>query len=250
MSDINLPSGIVNVNWQEEKPAQDGEQRHHEPPAEKVTETYEESSRTVTDKITILGIPIDLMTTQVQAAIAGLVAEVDHLKARNKRYEKAKAKNAPNGEAEYLIGDAFIRALDKALAVPPPSGYVREFVMVVVNTYEDIRRSSGLLSANSALADVAARVGDAGEGIAPIGLVGGPTVAALLTKPEPVLNPNLEGEADSVSTADLVRQWVEASAYTVAGLDMSLRFTVASVRVQTGQSALHAIGQTDHVLRS
>ncbi len=146
MPDINLPNGIVNVQWQEEKSPNDGEHKHRDPSAEKVTETCEESSRAVTDKITFLVIPISLMTTQVQSAIAGLVLEVENLKVRLKRYERQKAnKDGGNDETEYLSSEAFIRALDKSLAVPPPPGYLRELVLVVVNTYEDIRQSSGLL---------------------------------------------------------------------------------------------------------
>jgi hypothetical protein len=76
------------------------------------------------------------MTAQVQATIAGLVSEIDHLKVRVKRYERTKAKNDPNADSGYLFGEAFIRALDKALDGPPPAGYIRELVLVVVNTFE------------------------------------------------------------------------------------------------------------------
>ncbi len=250
MPDINLPSGIVNVQWQEEKTRDEGEQKPRDPPAEKVAESYEESSRTVTDKITILGIPVSLMTTQVQSTIAGLVAEVDHLTARLKRFERAQAKNADDVDVDFLSSQSFIRSLDKALAVPPPAGYIRELVLVVVNTYEDIRQSSGLLSANETLAEVATRLRESDFGAAPIGIIGGPTVAALLTRPDPVSVQESEGEEAEESTADSIRRLVESAAYTVAGLDMALRFKVASVRVETGQSALHAIGQADHILRA
>jgi hypothetical protein len=54
-------------------PQQDGDQKQHELPASKVVESYEETAREISDKITILGIPVDLMTTQVRAAIGGLV---------------------------------------------------------------------------------------------------------------------------------------------------------------------------------
>lgn len=250
MSDINLPTSVVNVQWQEEKPAQDGEKQYREPPADKVAESYEEGSRTITDKITILGIPADLMTTQVQSTIAGLVAEVDHLKAKVRRYEHAMQTDAADGDLAVLHGEVFVNALDKAIGVPPPAGYFREFVLVVVNTFEDIRSSSGLLSANSTLLDIVARLGGSDLGAAPIGLAGGPVIAALLTRPEAEVSPAGEPTHEIVSTADLVRRLLDGTAYSVAGLDMNLRFTVASVRVETGQSALHVIGQADHILRS
>ena len=122
--------------------------------------------------------------------------------------------------------------------------------MVVVNTYEDIRQSSGLLSANETLAEVAYRIGEADLGAAPIGRVGGPTVSALLTRPEQSSGSSEDATDPTFSTADVVRQAIEVSAYTVAGLDMALRFIVAYIRVETGQSYEHAIGQADHVLRS
>ena len=190
------------------------------------------------------------MTTQVQSTIAGLVSEVENLKVRLKRYERKKEKRDKGEDTDYLFSEAFTRALDKSLSVPPPSGYVRELVLIVVNTYEDIRQSSGLLSANETLAEVATRIGEAGLGAAPIGMIGGPTVAALLTQPERFVDPNAVTTDPPPSTADIVRQAIETPAYSVAGLDMALRFRVASVRVETGQSAEHAIGQADHVLRS
>lgn len=250
MPDINLPSGIVNVQWQEDRAREDGDQKPRDPPAEKVAESYEESSRSVTDKITILGIPVSLMTTQVQSTIAGLVAEVDHLKARLNRFERAAARPDDEPDIDFLSNHAFVRALDKALSVPPTAGYIRELVLVVVSPYEDIRQSSGLLSANETLAEVATRISESGHGAAPIGLIGGPTVAALLTQPEPAVDTNEDEDVEVPSTADIIRRVLEASAYTVAGLDMALRFRVSSVRVETGQSAIHAIGQADHVLRS
>jgi GGDEF domain-containing protein len=251
MSDIHLPTSVVNVQWQEEKPHQDGEPRPRDPAAEKAAESYEESQRTITDKITILGIPIDLMTTQVQATIAGLVSEVDHLKTRLNRFEKGQKSGGGLTDQDVLVGDAFNHALDKALSAPPPPGHIRELALVVVNTYEDIRTSSGLLSANSALTEVATRLGNAGLGSSIVGLIGGPTVAALLTRPNIHEQPGVDDAGhEHASTADIVREAVEAEAYPVAGLDMDLRFTVASMRVETGQSAVHAIGQADHILRS
>lgn len=249
MSDIKPPTNVENVKWQEEKPTQEGGHRAQAPP-EKVAETYEEHNRSVTDKISILGIPIDLMTTQVQSTIAGLVSEVDYLKARVKRYEKQLLRTDAKPVDDVLLGDHFISTLDRALSLPLPTDHNREVVLVVVNTYEDIRASSGLLSANSVLADVASRIASAGLGADPVGLVGGPMIAALLTKPE--LSPIREAKDQKIpiSTADIIRGVLEETGYTVAGLDMSLRFTIVSLRVEAGQSALHAIGQCDHVLRS
>jgi hypothetical protein len=248
MSEITTPTGISPVHWQEEKPGQDGDQSRREHPASKVAETYEETSRGISDKITILGIPIDLMTSQVQASIGGLVSEVSYLKTKVKRYE-AKMSKAEGGAPEDLLsGDRFVFALDKVLAVAPPPGQIRKLALVVVNTFEDIRKSSGILAANSVLADVVAALQQSALVASPVGLVGGPIVAAVLTELEEA-TPLVEGETP-ITAADRVRAVLEAQPYAVSGLEMNLSFAVSSVQLETGQSGLQAIGQADHVLRS
>lgn len=249
MSDITSPAGVVGVQWQEEKPASDGEQNKRDVPANKVVETYEETARGINDSITILGIPIDLMTTQAQAAIGGLVSEVQFLKSKVRRYEALMAKAGADAPSEALAGDRLIYAMDKTLAAPPQPGFDRELALVVVNTFEDIRKSSGLLAANAVLADVVAEIQGSPLQAEHVGIIGGPVLGVLLSKSDHADAPQQPGAAPA-TTADRVREAVEARGYTVAGLDMNLSFTVASVRVETGQSALQAIGLADHILKS
>ena len=61
-----------------------------------------------------MGLSIDLMTTQVQVTIAGLVSEVDHLNARVKRYERSRNTDEMNSVLGNLVGGSFVHALDKA----------------------------------------------------------------------------------------------------------------------------------------
>jgi len=244
MSEITSPSGVVNVQWQEEKPADDQDQKHHEPPANKVAESYEENARAISDHITILGIPVELMTSQVQAMIGGLVSETAFLKSKIQRLERTTSES----EVPLLEGAHFLSALENALRNGAPSGSISELVLVTVNTFEDIRKSSGILAANGVLADVATYIAESELQTSPVGLVGGPTIGALLTSPEQVSD--AETEENVLSTADRVRAIVEGTSYSVSGLEMDLSFKVAAARVEPGQSALHAIGQVDHVLRS
>ncbi|MEQ8736176.1 MAG: hypothetical protein RIC29_14715 [Rhodospirillaceae bacterium] len=252
MSEITKPANVTQVQWQEEKPRDEQHRGEHAP--NKVAETYEESAYAFNDKITILGIPIDLMTTQVQATIGGLVAEVDHLKTKVKRYEGGQGGKAAAPTSALLTGEQYIAALDQALSEPPPHGMHRQLALIVVNTYEDIRKSSGVLAANSALADVVMEITNAGLSVTPVGIVGGPTIGALLTEPDVMEpknpKPSKPEDPPPLTTADKVRAAVDQKTYTVSGIDMHLSFTVAAVRVVTGQSALQAIGQVDHVLRS
>jgi len=250
MPDINLPNGIVNVKWQQDRESPGGQSNNQDAPADKVVESYEENSLSVSDKVTVLGIPIDLMTIQVQSTIAGLVAEVENLKVRLKRYERTRGSKNYGEEKHYLHSESFTRELEKLLGSPPPSGYVRELVLIVVRTYEDIRQSSGLLSANETLAEVATRIGESDLGATPIGLIGGPTVAALLTRPAEVVAGPIQDSGNMPTTADTVRGVIELEPYSVGGLDMNLRFRVSSVPIVTGQSSEQLIGQADHLLRS
>ncbi len=247
MSEISSPQGIVNVQWQEEKAADDQEQKRQDPPASKVAETYEENARAVSDHITILGIPVELMTSQVQAMIGGLVSETAFLKSKIKRIER----KSEGTEGPLLEGAHFLNALGQSLNQGPSAGSVSELVLVTVNTFEDIRKSSGILAANTVLADVAAHIAESELPASPVGLVGGPMVGALLTYKEAEgLSANASEETEPTATADHVRTILESTSYTVSGLDMDLSFRVAAARVEPGQSALHAIGQVDHVLRS
>lgn len=249
MSDITSPQGVVGVQWQEDKPASDGDAHKRELPANKVIETYEETARGVSDSITILGIPAELMTTQVQATIGGLVAEVQFLKSKVKRYEASLPSSQPRTQEALLVGEELILHLDKSLSKAQPEALVRELALIVVNTFEDIRRSSGVLAANAVLADVVLELQSSSLEVQSAGLVGGPIIAVLLAKPEVTGEVHESGQV-SKTTADLVREIVEGRGYAVAGLDMKLSFTVASVRVETGQSALQVIGQADHIIRS
>lgn len=249
MPDINPPSSVTAVHWQEEKPANDGQQQRQEPPPDKVAETYQETARGTGDKITIMGIPAELMTPQVSATIGGLVSEVDHLKSKVRRYEAA-MKNTADGVPEgLLMGDRFINVLERALNSAVSSGQSRHLVLVVVNTFEDIRKSSGLLAANSSLADVVSEIQQSELDPNTIGLIGGPTIAVLLTDAGFAQQETSNEDGTLVTLSDRVRATVEGTAYSVSGIDMKLSFTVASVRVEAGQEALQAIGQADHILR-
>lgn len=248
MSDISPPSSVVAVQRREEKPANDGQQQRHEPPPDKVAETYEETARGTGEKITILGIPAELMTPQVSATIGGLVSEVEHLKSKIRRYEATIKKSTDDGLEELLVGDRFVQVLEKALRNDVGPERTSHLVLIVVNTFEDIRKSSGLLAANSALADVVGEIQQSDLNVNLVGLVGGPTIAVLLTDAPPDA-PISDENGIPVTVADRVRAVLEGKAYSVSGIDMKLSFTVASVRAETGQDALHAIGQADHILR-
>jgi len=251
MSDISPPAGVAKVQWQEDKPASDGDQKRHEPPPEKVTETYEETARGTGDRITILGIPAELMTTQVSATIGGLLSQVDQLKAKVRRYEASIKRTDDGVPEELLVGDKLMRTLDTALATVPPVGQDRQLALIVVNTYEDIRKSSGLLVANSVLADVVLQIQDSAIPAEQIGLVGGPSIAALFSY-NAFKNDDIGDHVGMpvLTMADRVREIVDDAVYSVAGLDMKLSFSVASVKVEVGQDALQVIGQADHILRS
>jgi hypothetical protein len=274
MPDIGQPETVKTVERRLEGKGQgSGRQSAPEQPPKKIVENYAEAARgqPADDRITILGIPVEQITPATQAALGGLVSEVNHLRNVVKRLERMTSRAAPQAApatTPVLEPDAFFRALSSAL-VNPPSGSAWIVVLVHVATYEDIRRSSGLLAANSVLADVAHRLRDVPlsgapespatdkaipSGAAPslagiqqmpfslLGYVGGSNLAGLASLPA--------GAVDTVALARTVRAHLATGGYNVAGIDMALAISVSAAAVGAGESAQLALGRADHVLRT
>jgi hypothetical protein len=228
-------------------------------PPKKVAASYQEVARAkpVDDRITILGIPVEQITPVTQAALAGLVAEINHLRNIVKRHDRGGDKRGgAQNEAAILEPEAFLRSLGATLSQPPGEGTSWMLVLIHVATYEDIRRSMGLLAANSALADVAHRLKDlrlstsAGltQGDNPtvsfvlLGYAGGSNIAAVAALPH--------DDLDSAAVIKSVRDHLLGSGYVVGGIDMALALSVAAAAVGSGESALLALGRADHLLRT
>lgn len=270
MPDISQPGSVKVVERRTDgrsqgKPAATGA------PPQKIVATYEEVARTKPsdDRITILGIPVEQITPVTQAALGALVGEINYLRNLVKRHERPRKGDLHAGATtEILEPEAFLRALGSALAKPALPGTAWVLVLVHVATYEDIRRSSGLLAANSALADVAQRLKDlrltlpAAEGVrladhggatlgeaaaslplgfSLIGYAGGSNLAALSMVPT--------GQ-DTDAIARAVRERVTANGYLVGGIDMALAVKTAAAVIGDGESAALALGRADHILRS
>ena len=247
MPDIPQPETVKTVERRlDGQPKGQGGQPRPQP--RKQVETYAETERVTPrdDRIPILGIPFEQITPATQAALAGLVAEINYLRGLVKRYERGPRKG---DEATAILEPAaFGRALDAQLAAEPAESDTWVAVMVHVATYEDIRRSSGVLAANATLADVAARLRDielpvgAGRGVklACMGYAGGSNLAGVMALPQQDL------DADAV--ANFVKGRLQSSAYNVAGIDMALAISVAAAAVGAGESGLLALARTDHLL--
>jgi GGDEF domain-containing protein len=256
MPDITQPESVKTV-----EPRLEGQQQGRggaRQPPQKVAATYAEAARTSTDddRITVLGIPFEQITPATQAALAGLVSEINYLRSQVKRLERASRKAETDSGTIHDV-QAFIRSLDAALAQAPAAGEGWIMILVHVPTYDDIRRSSGLLAANAALADVAQRLRDiafarptswedpatAPQGathVTTVGYAGGGNVAALVALPV--------AQLDSDALADRVRTALTATGYRVGGIDMALAINVAAAVVGSGESSLLALARTDHLL--
>jgi hypothetical protein len=227
-----------------------------------VIETYQETerSRPLDDRITIIGIPIEQITPSTQAALAGLVAENTTLRSQVRRLEGNASilkKSTP-----VLERDAFIARLHETLSTSPGMNGVWILMLIHVQTYEDIRRSSGLLAANTALDDVAHRLrqldfempaaanDDAPANDAPVaraatalmltGYAGGLTLGALFAAPD---------AADPAMLARDVHESLTRDGYEVAGLAMALAIKTAAATAGVGESALLALARVDHLSR-
>lgn len=241
----------------------------------RVAATYQEAAnaKPLDDRITILGIPVEQITPMTQAALAGLVAEINHLRNVVRRHERALEKRnpgqPPHAEGQVLEPEAFLRLAAATLSQSPGEGSTWVVVLVHVATYEDIRRSSGLLSANSLLADVSHRLREvrlsaaqltlesqsASHGAAPsvaatahmpvdlslLGYVGGSNLAALAALPQ--------DSFDGPAISRTIREHLSGG-YVVDGIDMALAITIAAAAVGSGESPLLALGRADHILRS
>ncbi len=273
MPDITQPPSVRVVDRRTEGKGQSGgKQAPAEQPSKKVAETYEEAARSkpADDRITILGIPVEQITAATQAALAGLISEINYLRNVVRRLERMTERRPPSGAAPenaILEPEPFLRALGALLAQPPGEGMTWVVVLVHLVTYEEIRRSSGLLAANSALADVAqrmreARLSDATtrplEGASSdsstlagikympaafglLGFAGGSNLAGAVALPAGI---------DTVGIARRVREHLNAEGYRVAGIDMALIIHAAAAIAGPGESGLLALGRADHTLRS
>jgi len=249
MPDIPQPDTVVTVERRLDSPPQGQGRGGSRGPANRAVETYAETARVAPgdDRVTILGIPFEQITPATQAALAGLVAEINYLRGLVKRYERGGQRKSEEA-ATILEPAAFGRALDATLAKEPPDGDTWVAVMVHVATYEDIRRSSGVLAANATLADVAARLRDVelplGDGhfarLICMGYAGGSNLAGLMTLPQQDL--------DAAAVADFLRKQLLSGAYNVAGIEMTLALTCAVAAVGPGESGLLALARTDHLL--
>lgn len=265
MPDITQPETVKVVERRLEGRSQGGgKSAVPEPAAKKAAATYEEVAKTkpADDRITILGIPVEQITPATQAALGGLVAEINYLRGVVKRQERGAPRKPDNQNNGILEPDAFLRALGAALAQPPSAG-TWVLTLVHVPTYEDIRRSSGLLAANGVLADVAQRLkdfrADRGSDSVPatgtvaemaaamansfsvVGYAGGSNLGALTM---------LAVEQDAEPFARAVRAHLTANGYTVSGIEMALLIKTAAAPIGAGESATLALGRADHLLRS
>jgi hypothetical protein len=234
-----------------------------EQPAKKVAATYEEADKVkpADDRITILGIPVEQITPATRAALGGLVAEINFLRGMVKRHERAGSHRSEPQGAMVLDPETFVKALGGTLTASAPEGAGWVLVLVHVQTYEDIRRSSGLLAANGVLADVAQRLADfrmdatldvpAGtmtgmaatfaNSFSVLGYAGGSSLAALTT---------LASDYDAGNLARAVRAHLTASGYVVGGIEMALVIKTAAAVIGAGESATLALGRADHLLRA
>ena len=276
MPDISQPETVPTVQRRlEGQPQGGGRDTPRGQPSKKVAETYQEVARAkpFDDRVTILGIPVEQITPATHAALAGLVAEINHLRNVVKRHERGfEKRGAPlQPDAAILEPEEFFRVLGATLGQSAGEGLTWITVLVHVSTYEDIRRSSGLLAANSALADVAQRlkelrlnamaappvqVSDAAPaGVSPslasatatvpfvlLGYAGGSNLAAITALPV--------ASFDGAEVARAVREDLTSSGYVVGGIDMALAINTAATQVGVGESPLLALGRADHLLGS
>ena len=266
MNDIPQSSNVALINARNEGRGQ-GKGGEGGPPPKKVANAYQEiaKAKPVDDRITILGIPAEQITPATQAALASLVAEINFLRSAVKRLDGKSAYNkneTKTAEVEVLPAAELMAQLSHALAPSPEPGVARVLVLAYLSTFEDVRRSSGILAANSLLADLAQRLSRAEflpapeplpDGRTPatrdpgrfrlrlVGFAGGSTLAGLAELPQ--------GSIDETFISRQVRDHCIESGFSVGGIDMAVALAVAAVVISANEGALTAIARADHLLR-
>jgi len=265
MTDIAQPATVALVRARDEGRSQGGG-RDPGPPPKKVAEAYQENAKAkpVDDRITILGIPAEQITPATQAALASLVAEVNFLRSAVRRLEGGAVlskRDALPAEGELVPADLLPFQLTRFISSPAPEGVSRVLVLAHVSTFEDVRRSSGLLAANSLLADLAQRMSraefapapppDPSETIVPhtpgqfrlriMGFAGGSSLAGIAELPAHTI--------DETYVSRAVRRRCLEIGLNVGGIAMSVALSVAAVVVSPNEGGLTALARADHLLR-
>jgi hypothetical protein len=261
MNDIGQPSVVAQVRPDGGRPQNQGQGRNPSaPPAKKVAEAYGDTAKAkpADDRITILGIPAEQITPATQAALASLVAEVNFLRGSVRRLEAGIARDDATPGGEVLAFDQLLKELARAFAEPRAPDVARVLVLAYLTTFEVVRRGSGLLAANTLLADLAQRMLTAEFAAGPtttppaphgpgqfrfrlVGHVGGSSLAGLAELPQAGL--------DETEVARQVRDHVLERGFDVGGIEMAADVAVAAVVVSANESGLTTLGRADHLLR-
>ncbi|MCB2107884.1 MAG: hypothetical protein KDE14_09305 [Rhodobacteraceae bacterium] len=262
MPDIIQPAAVNVVTSREDGRAQSQGRNPDAPPAKKVAEAYQENDRAkpVDDRITILGIPAEQITPATHAALASLVSEINFLRGAVKRLEKIARGTGAMWPATLDPSDQVMTVLTSAFAQPLDENAQRIMVLGYINTFEDVRRSSGLLAAKTLLSEAVGRFSNlkivpalppegpaAGSPAEPVpfvvsGPVGGAAIAGLLEFKT--------SDVDETFVAQQVRDQITSEGFEVSGVDMSISITVAAVAVSRNEGPLTALGRVDHMIRS
>ena len=286
MPDIKEPEAVTLVKGRLEGRGQDSGKGAPDQPPKKVAETYEEADRAkpADDSITILGIPIEQITSTTHAALSGLVAENNYLRNALARHERGSRRGAEGKRPQKHEGSstplldysALVGTLGAAIARTPGEDASWVLILVHLKTYETLRRSSGLLAANGALDDVGhrftqARIGGSvpepsapvetsilsSPAEAPVSLVGQDAAAVRLALVGSAGGSSIAGLAalptaamDTTAIARAVRDHICESGFHVGGVDMALEIQVAAAACGVGESPLLALGRADQLLRA
>ncbi len=266
MNDIQQPASVGLIKTRDEGRSQ-GKARDDGPPPKKVAAAYgvTNKNKPVDDRITILGIPAEQITPATQAALASLVAEVNFMRATVRRLESANAAKrdlTATADGEVIAAEQLIGRLSQIISEPNSTDVARVLVMAYLSTFEDVRRSSGLLAANTLLADLAQRMSRAefapsphlqpgiGQPVAHgpgqfkfriLGFAGGSSLVGLAELPA--------GPIDETHISRTVRDHCLESGFNVGGIDMSVVLSVSAIVLSTNEGALTAMARADHLLR-
>jgi diguanylate cyclase (GGDEF)-like protein len=192
------------------------------------------------DRLTFAGIPDAELTPRVREALISLMEEVQSLRAELERTRARIGELEELADADPLLGvfnrRAFVRELNRALAMAERYGAPSSLVFVDVNDLKKINDRYGHAAGDAALAHVAqALVANVRQTDA-VGRLGGDEFGVILTQTDAG---TAKVKADSLAAA------VSAEPFEWRGERMAVRIACGVVEIRKGQTVDDALETAD-----
>ena len=180
-SDIGRSAPVYRVDWDKDAKHRDPREEHGSARQRDAAASYGQTAAVLSDDVTLLGMPVSQMSAETRAAVTGLLAEVEHLRAITAQRARA-GEAAPGGRisADVFATSGFQQALEEALSANPASASENQclFSLYRVENLQQIATRAGGLYAMEVLDAALSRLARC-EGVRVAGPIGAGLLGAL-----------------------------------------------------------------------